>query len=207
VFFVGGSLTSNASFTVTSGPPVSTTPKITSFNPTSGPGNTRVTVFGENLGGTNTATIAGRTCILLAILPTQVVMDLPGNAVTGRIVLSGADGTATSPTDFTVTQLTPPPPGIADFNPKMGGANTPVTITGVNFESFVSLKLGTLAITPTLVFPDRIDFVVPQGAVSGRIEVKTQFGTATTSQDFVVQQPVPMVSTFMLNPTQPNPEP
>jgi uncharacterized repeat protein (TIGR03803 family) len=91
-----GTLTSNKKFRVT--------PQITSFNPTSGPVGTVVTITGVSLTQTTKVTFGGVKATTFAVnSDTQVSATVPTGAVTGKIAITTAGGTATSAAVFTVT--------------------------------------------------------------------------------------------------------
>jgi uncharacterized repeat protein (TIGR03803 family) len=91
-----GTLTSNKKFRVT--------PQITSFKPTSGPVGTVVTITGVSLTQTTKVTFGGVKATTLAVnSDTQVTATVPTGAVTGKIAITTAGGTATSAAVFTVT--------------------------------------------------------------------------------------------------------
>jgi uncharacterized repeat protein (TIGR03803 family) len=92
----GGTVASNKTFRVT--------PQITSFSPTSGPVGTPVTITGLSLAQTSRVTFGGVKATTVAVLSdTQVAATVPAGAVTGKIGVGTAGGSATSATSFTVT--------------------------------------------------------------------------------------------------------
>ena len=92
----GGTLTSNRTFRVT--------PQITSFDPSSGPVGTVVTITGTGLTQTSKVTFGGvKATSFSVVADTEVTATVPTNAVTGKIVVTTAGGSATSATSFTVT--------------------------------------------------------------------------------------------------------
>ena len=92
----GGTLTSNKTFRVT--------PQMTSFDPSSGPVGTVVTINGVSLTQTTKVTFGGVKATTFAVVSdSQLTATVPTGAVTGRIVITTKGGTAMSATDFTVT--------------------------------------------------------------------------------------------------------
>jgi uncharacterized repeat protein (TIGR03803 family) len=92
----GGALTSNRIFLVT--------PFIQSFSPTSGPVGTPVTITGTSFTGAKKVTFGGVKATAFTVnSDTQVTATVPTGAVTGKIAITTAGGTASSATDFTVT--------------------------------------------------------------------------------------------------------
>jgi uncharacterized repeat protein (TIGR03803 family) len=91
-----GTLTSSRKFRVL--------PQLQSFTPTSGPVGTGVTITGVSLTQTSKVTFGGVAASSFTVnSDTQVTATVPTGAVTGRIVITTAGGTATSSTSFTVT--------------------------------------------------------------------------------------------------------
>ncbi len=95
VSLVGTMLQSNTQFRVT--------PQITSFNPASGPVGTQVVITGISLTQTTRVTFGGVSATFAVTSDSQVTGTVPIDAVTGKIVITTAGGTATSATRFTVT--------------------------------------------------------------------------------------------------------
>jgi uncharacterized repeat protein (TIGR03803 family) len=79
-------------------------PQITSFNPTSGPVGTVVTITGVSLNQTVAVTFGGVKATAFTVESnTQVKATVPTGAKTGKIGITTPGGTATSSTTFTVT--------------------------------------------------------------------------------------------------------
>jgi uncharacterized repeat protein (TIGR03803 family) len=92
----GGTLTSNKTFRVT--------PQLKSFTPPSGPVGTVVTITGVSLIQTTKVTFGGVAATSFAVnSDTQVTATVPTGAVTGKILITTAGGTASSSAIFTVT--------------------------------------------------------------------------------------------------------
>lgn len=92
----GRTLTSTKVFRVT--------PQAKSFLPTSGPVGTSVTITGVRLTQTTLVTFGGvKATIFKVNSDTQVTATVPTGAKTGKIGITTAGGTASSPTSFTVT--------------------------------------------------------------------------------------------------------
>jgi len=170
-----------------------TAPTITSFNPTSGPVGTVVTVIGSNLATAPTVSVHGTTA---SVNVTTLTLTIAPGTTTGPISITTPGGTATSATSFFVTSTAQQAPTITSFTPSSGLYFTVVTISGTNFNNASSLKFnGTAASTFTLVNATTIRATVNTGTTSGPISVTTPGGTATSTTNFTVVMP-PTISSF-----------
>jgi hypothetical protein len=78
-------------------------PTITSFSPSSGTPGSNVTIRGMNLEYVSSVTIDGKTATVNSQTATKIVAVVPATAATGKIVVSGPYGNATSKTRYKVT--------------------------------------------------------------------------------------------------------
>ncbi|MGH7492559.1 MAG: DUF7594 domain-containing protein [bacterium] len=100
-----------------SGTPSPSAPTISSFTPTSGPVGTEVTVVGNNFNGTTRVTFNGTDANGFTIASnSQIRVDVPVGATTGRIRVTSQAGSATSSNDFVVSQQ-PQPSQTITLNP------------------------------------------------------------------------------------------
>jgi hypothetical protein len=200
-----GSAVSSQSFTVT--------PTITNFSPAAGPIGTAVTITGTGMAGLTDVVFLGATGFnpvtvqaagFTSLSPTQVVLNVPAGATTGKIEVqtaSSVSGSATSTGTFKVT------PVISSYSPASGQApttgvpGTTVTINGTGFDRATSVLFtttgGTVAGTSfTVTSSTQLTVIVPSTAVTGPLTVVTPDGNATTTQfnlaDFQV---APAIST------------
>ena len=187
----GGTATSPTDFIVT----VSPAPTISSFSPTSGPVGTSVTIFGSNFIGVTSVKFGGVASSSFSVNPpgNQITATVPSGAVTGKITVAAAGGTATSATNFTVTAV----PVITSFSPTSGPVGTSVRINGRGFGGATAVQFGGISATFTVnAQGTRIDTKVPLGATTGRITVTTPGGTATSATNFTVTTPAPKITSF-----------
>jgi len=152
-------------------------PVIHSFSPESGPAGTRVELKGSGFDGVTKARIGGKEANHYRWDDTRLVTWVPSlHAVSGPVTLVSQAGTAHSATAFRVTHG---PPEISDFFPVRGRPGTPVLVRGRNFSDLESVQFGP-ATAP------EIRVLVPPGAASGPIRIKTLGGQAASSQPFTV---------------------
>ena len=92
-----------SSGTLTSPQNYKVTPVLSSFQPTSGPVGTHVTISGSGFIGTTSVTFAGVQATFTVNSATGITATVPSGAVTGTIKVTTPGGTATSKGPFTVT--------------------------------------------------------------------------------------------------------
>ena len=170
-------------------------PQVSSFDPTSGPVGTEVTLTGLNFTGATDVSFNGTPASFTIDSDTQIRATVPASATTGPISVTNADGTGLSASDFTVVQ----PPGITGFSPGDGPPGTEVTITGTNFSGTSDVAFNGTSSGSFVVDSDtQIRAVVPTGATTGPISVTNAAGVGTSGSDFLVTDPP---SSFTFNPT------
>lgn len=167
---------------------------IAEFTPNSGPVGTVVTIYGVGFSATaanNAITFNGVAAAVSSASPTKLITTAPTGATTGLISVTVGLKTASSAKPFTVTaDLLNAPPVITSFTPTIGSVGTPVTITGLNFDTIpvnndVEFNdLSQAAVTSSTL--TQISTTVPTNASSGHLNVRNFYGAATSSADFFV---------------------
>jgi hypothetical protein len=162
-------------------------PTISSFNPTSGPFGTGVTINGTNLmGATDVHFFNDKDADFVVNSDTMISATVPFGATTGAISVTTPGGTVTSASNFTVTI---PAPTITNFTPTTGLVGTSVTINGTNFTGATAVRFNGTAATSFIVNSETmITATVPNGATTGQISVETPGGTANSALNFTVTQ-------------------
>jgi bacillolysin len=174
-------------------------PAITSFTPTSGPVGTTVKVAGTNLTGATAVRFNGVPSSAFTVdSPTSITATVPLGATSGTIGATTPDGTATSPTSFTVTAS--PLPTITGFTPTSGAVGTPVTIVGTGFIGTTGVAFSGASTTFLLNSATSISTSVPAGATTGAVSVTTPGGLATSPGSFTVTSLTPLAGYFTLTP-------
>ena len=77
-------------------------PGISRFSPTSGPAGTAVLITGKNLLGVTAVTFNGQAATFASKGANYLMATVPTGATTGKIVVTAANGSATSATNYTV---------------------------------------------------------------------------------------------------------
>jgi hypothetical protein len=171
---------------VTSATTFKVLPKITGFMPASGIAGESVTITGTNLkiGNTNpTVKFGAVTATVISSADTEVVAAIPSTALTGKITVATADGTAISAINFTVIKR----PTITALTPAIGAVGTSITITGTNLSNLTEVKFNGVSASPiTVVSATSIKVNVPMGATTGKVTATNRAGTATSTALFKV---------------------
>jgi hypothetical protein len=176
-------------------------PTIAAFSPARLTVTQDVTVTGTGFGTTPSLveiSIGGRPLQLLTVTDTQLTAKVPVGVVSGRVnVLVRMQGSAIAATDLVVDPLL----AVASFAPQTGYPGTPVALRGDGFlTGSVVLFNGTVA-TPITLTQSAIAVVVPVGATTGAISVRTADGRVIAASGvFTVTTPPTGVGVTSLEP-------
>lgn len=126
--------------------------------------------------------------------PTRVRATV-GNGSSGEIrVVNNAD-VIQSDTSSALFEYVPAPV-ISDFNPKADNEGGLITLTGQNYlpgETEVRLN-GVQISGVNVISATELNFTIPQGGRSGKIEVRTLGGRDESTDDLIVLPPPPVVN-------------
>lgn len=186
----GGIIESANDFTVTV-----PAPGIASFSPSSGVVGTEVTITGDDFEGATAVQFNGIAASSYTVdSSTQIRANVPAGAITGKISVTTAGGTAQSVNDFTITI---PLPTITSFTPTSGLVGAEITISGSNLTGATAAQFnGASASSFTVDTATQIRATVPSGATTGKLAVTTDGGTAQSANDFTAIIPIPIISSF-----------
>jgi RHS repeat-associated protein len=90
--------------------------------------------------------------------------------------------------------VTPPPPTITSFTPTSGHVGDTLTISGTNFINVQTVTFNGVGAIFTIDNATTLTAVVPTGATTGKIAVTDSAGTAQSATDFIVLNPVPILT-------------
>ena len=164
----GGSTASADVFTVN--------PKLSSFNPSSGPVGTLVSISGSGFDGTSVVKFNGTAAGSPKVLSgTLIKAAVPAGATTGTITVTTDSGGAT-----TIVKAFKVTPGITAFDTPVRAGDT-VAVDGHNLDEVTAAKLGSTPVVWSPTSPTHATFVVPDAAVTGKITLTSLAGTFTTA--------------------------
>jgi uncharacterized repeat protein (TIGR03803 family) len=149
--------------------------------PTSGKVAKSVGILGSGFTGTTSVNFNGTNATYTVMSDTYISATVPSGAGTGFVNVVTPGGTLKSNLTFRVT------PTVLSFTPASGTVGTQVTITGNSLTQASQVTFGGGKVAVFTVNSDtKITATVPTGATSGKIQVTTPGGTATSSTSFTV---------------------
>jgi uncharacterized repeat protein (TIGR03803 family) len=149
--------------------------------PTSGKVAKSVGILGGGFTGTTSVTFNGTNATYSVMSDTYISATVPSGAGTGFVNVVTPGGTLKSNLKFRVT------PTVLSFTPTSGPVGKQVTITGNSLTQASKVTFGGGKVAVFSVNSDtKITATVPAGAITGKIQVTTPGGTATSPTAFTV---------------------
>ncbi|MBZ5719607.1 MAG: IPT/TIG domain-containing protein [Acidobacteriia bacterium] len=138
-------------------------------------------ILGQGFAGTTKVSFNGTSAAFTVVSDTYLTATVPAGATTGFVTVTTPGATLKSNRKFLVT------PQILSFSPPSGPVGTSVTITGVSLTGATKVTFGGVKATVFTVNSDMtITATVPTGAVTGKIQVTTPGGVASSATSFTV---------------------
>ncbi len=171
-----------------------TTPKITSFSPSSGAEGTKVRITGTNFSTSSfevSVFFNSTMAIVNSSTLTSILVTVPSGTNTGKILIRVKDlGEVVSNEDFIIT------PEITSFMPSTGLVGTTISIEGkkfsTNFDSNI-VKFNGIPTRVTGAISTLLTVKVPIGATTGPITVSIGNETATSPSNFILSNPSSLI--------------
>jgi len=149
--------------------------------PTSGKVAKAVGILGGGFTGTTSVAFNGKVATYTVPSGTYISTSVPAGATTGSVTATTPTGSLASIRKFRVT------PVASSFAPTSGPVGTSVVITGNSFTGATKVTFGGVAATVfTVNSYSQITATVPAAAVTGKIQVSTPGGTASSPTAFTV---------------------
>ncbi|RJS15433.1 hypothetical protein DRW03_33505, partial [Corallococcus sp. H22C18031201] len=161
------------------------------FTPNVGPPGSVVTMTGTGFDPTpanNTVRINGVNATVSAASAQKLVVTVPAGATTGKLSVEAHGKTATSDSDF-VVMAPAPAPVITGFTPVGGATGTKVTIAGTDFNPDLinnRVFIGNVQAYVVSATSTQLEATVSRLGATGRVRVSTPYGSATSTEDFMV---------------------
>jgi uncharacterized repeat protein (TIGR03803 family) len=140
-----------------------------------------VEILGQGFTGTSQVSFNGTSATFSVVSDTYLTATVPAAAATGFITVTTPSATLTSNRAFRVT------PTVTSFNPTSGLVGAAITITGTGFTGATKVTFGGVnAPGFTVISGIQITATVPVGAKTGKIQVTTAAGVASSAASFTV---------------------
>ncbi len=172
-------------------------PVIASVSPEAGRVGTSVTVTGRDFGATPRVSFVNAAGGTIDAVPsgssdTQITVQVPNGAETGRISVTNSIGTGQSQNDFVIVRT----PQITSFSPDSAAQGTTITIRGSNFRGANRVTFGGVAASSVQVVSDsEIRAVVASSGASGIVLIANPLDSGRSTQQFVFFPP-PSIQSF-----------
>jgi len=173
--------------TAASASPLSVLPRVTGFTPSSARVGTTVTISGNAFGGAINVLFNGVLGVPVTVTATKVTVVVPSGASTGRLTVVTGEGSGQSAGTFKVL------PTLDGFGPSFAPAGASVTIAGTGFTDVSAVKFNGVAASYVVDWDHQITATVPATATTGKLQVVTAGGTATSLLNFLA---VPTITGF-----------
>jgi hypothetical protein len=163
-------------------------PRISSFNPGSGPAGAAVTIAGSGFTDVTVVKFNGVPATGVSVdSDHQITAHVPAAATSGRITVTTLGGTTTSATNFLAV------PTITGFAPPAAAPRSPVVVDGTGFGGVSAVKVNGVSAGFSVLSRTQLRLIVPASATNGPITVTTAGGTATSAATLLV---LPRVASF-----------
>jgi uncharacterized repeat protein (TIGR03803 family) len=141
-------------------------------------------ILGQGFTGTSSVSFSGIPAVFTVESDTYLTATVPAGATTAPVIVTTPSGKLKSSKVFRVT------PQILSFSPTSGPVGTSVVITGVSFTGANGVLIGCeqneTQMSFTVDSDTQITAIVPAGAVSGEIKVRTPGGYVISGEGFTV---------------------
>jgi uncharacterized repeat protein (TIGR03803 family) len=172
----GGSLGHGALFSFDAG-----LPSFVSLQPTSGVVSQSIGIFGSGFAGTLSVKFNTAFAGFHIVSDNYMSSTVPSGATTGIVRVAIPGRTLKSAQTFRVT------PEVLSFTPTSGAVGTSVVITGNSFTGATKVTFGGVKAVAVSVDSDtQITATVPAKAKTGKIQITTPGGVATSVAAFTV---------------------
>lgn len=166
-------------------PPVN----ITGYTPNTEPVGQVVTIDGWGFTSKTKVTFAGGkpAPTMTLVSPTELEATIPPAALPGPLTVTNTSAPIGTMSDLCSFE---PQPVVSSFSATSGPTGKTINIDGGGFSNVTSLTIGTTPITAyavsTPASPTVIKATIPNGAVTGKITVNTEWGDATSAGPYTV---------------------
>lgn len=161
---------------------VTRAPVIESFEPILAERGKWVTLRGANFTGATRVLLGNMALRFTVTAATQIRVDLPLNADSGKITVQNPFG---GDTTFDPLTIVDSGPYVTGFEPNHGVTGTKVKVYGLNLDQTTGVEFAGGKVAKFIVpAPTQLDVFVPKDAESGPIKLKSAAGETLTKASF-----------------------
>ncbi len=164
-------------------------PMIEHIEPTAGPPGTRVRIVGRGFNRAYRVLFNEHAVSATEVLPERITVTVPEGAQTGRWVLSnGSDEVETEVFRVTAAE---PAPTVTAIEPAAAAPGAEVTLRGTNFSARAidnTVRIGNLPMVVRSGDSTSLRVIVPEGAQTGPVFVRTGGGEGRSTGDLTVAE-------------------
>lgn len=164
-------------------------PMIEHIEPTAGPVGTRVRIVGRGFQRSYRVLFNERPVTASEVLPERITVTVPEGAQTGRWVLS--NGTDEVETEVFRVTAAEPAPVVSALEPAASAPGAEVVLRGQNFAARSSDNVVRIGVLPMVVRSGdttSLRVIVPDGARTGPVFVRTSGGEARSAGDLTINE-------------------
>lgn len=157
-------------------------PMIEHISPTSGPPGTRVTITGRNFRSNAQVLFNDQPIEIAERRPERIVVAVPSGAPSGRFVVR--HGTDEVESELFRLSEAAPAPRVTAIEPTSAAPGSEVVIRGENFGARPTdntVRMGTLPLIVRSAEPTSLRVIVPDGAQTGPVTVRTSGGESASA--------------------------
>jgi uncharacterized repeat protein (TIGR03803 family) len=147
---------------------------------TSGKAGKVIEILGNGLTGTTNVMFGSGPATITFVSDTYMTATVPPTGTSGPVTVTTPSGTRVSSKNFKVL------PVISGFSPPSGPVGTQVVITGTGLTQTTAVSFGGVKATSFSSSATKVTATVPTGAKTGKIQITTPGGIATSAATFTV---------------------
>jgi hypothetical protein len=110
--------------------------------------------------------------------------DAPANVA--PVASTPTPSATPSPSPSASPTMPPAMPAVSGFAPSIAAAGAQITVSGTNLAGVTQVRMGAVAATPANVSATQLQFSVPTGAVTNRVEVVSAAGSSLSANSLTV---------------------
>lgn len=167
---------------------------VSQVSPQSGGAGTAVKVQGTGFSTVTNIRLNGSILANFTVVDdSTLIFGVPSGSSSGTLVLGTANGNVTALSSFNVTRRNARP-RVSTISPEQAGIGSEIVVSGTNLGAVTEVRLAGQEIDFAVLSERQLSFTVTESMSSGRIQVFTAGGNATSRRDFTPLVPLSISS-------------